>query len=94
MEAALLVFLIEQYEKEHYSISLPNPIAVVKETMERQGLKDKYLIPLVCSKTTVSLVLTKKREMTIDRMRNLAEGLNLPVELLIQPCQLDEQPKN
>lgn len=94
MEAALLVLLIEHYEKEHYPISLPDPIATVKETMERKGLKDKDLIPLIGSKTTVSLVLTKKRGMTIEMIRNLAEGLNLPVELLIQPYQLDEQQKN
>lgn len=93
MEAALLVLLIEHYEKEHYPILLPDPIAAVKETMERKGLKDKDLIPLIGSKTTVSLVLTKKRGMTIDMIRNLAEGLNLPVELLIQPYYLDEQQK-
>ena len=93
MEAALLVLLIEHYEKEHYPISLPDPIAAVKETMERKGLKDKDLIPLIGSKTTVSLVLTKKRGMTIEMIRNLADGLNLPVELLIQPYQLDEQQK-
>jgi HTH-type transcriptional regulator/antitoxin HigA len=61
--------------------------------MERKGLKDKDLIPLIGSKTTVSLVLTKKRGMTIEMIRNLAEGLNLPVELLIQPYQLDDPQK-
>ena len=94
MEAALLVLLIEEYEKEHYSISLPDPIAAVKETMERKGLKDKDLIPFIGSKTTVSLVLTKKRGMTIDMIRNLSQGLNLPVELLIQPYELDDQQKS
>jgi HTH-type transcriptional regulator/antitoxin HigA len=94
MEAALLVLLIEQYEKEHYPISLPDPIAAVKETMERKSLKDKDLIPFIGSKTTVSLVLTKKRGLTIDMIRNLSEGLNLPVELLIQPYKLDNQQKS
>ena len=93
MEAALLVLLIEEYEKEHYSISLPDPIAAVKETMERKGLKDKDLIPFIGSKTTVSLVLTKKRGLTIDMIRNLSEGLNLPVKLLIQPYALEDQQK-
>ena len=76
MEAALLVTLVEQYEKEHFPISLPDPIAAVKETMERKGLKDKDLIPLIGSKTTVSLVLTKKRGLTLDMIRNLSQGLN------------------
>jgi HTH-type transcriptional regulator/antitoxin HigA len=94
MEAALLVLLIEEYEKEHYPISLPDPIVAVKETMERKGLKDKDLIPYIGSKTTVSLVLTKKRGLTIDMIRNLSKGLNLPVELLIQPYALEDQQKN
>jgi HTH-type transcriptional regulator/antitoxin HigA len=94
MEAALLVLLIEQYEKEQYPISLPDPVAAVKETMERKGLKDKDLIPFIGSKTTVSLVLAKKRGLTIDMIRNLSEGLNLPVELLIQPYKLDNQQKS
>jgi HTH-type transcriptional regulator/antitoxin HigA len=94
MEAALLVLLIEEYENEHYPISLPDPIEAVKEMMERKGLKDKDLIPFLGSKTTVSLVLTKKRGLTIDMIRNLSEGLNLPVELLIQPYALEGQQKN
>lgn len=60
MEAELLVTLIEKYEKEHYPISLPDPIDAIKDTMERKGLKDKDLIPAIGSKTTVSLVLNRK----------------------------------
>ncbi len=89
MEAELLVTLIEKYEKEHYPISLPDPIEAVKETMDRKGLKDKDLIQAIGSKTTVSLVLNRKRALTIDMVRNLSVLLNLPVEVLIQPYELD-----
>jgi HTH-type transcriptional regulator/antitoxin HigA len=89
MEAELLVTLIEKYEKEHYPISLPDPIEAIKETMERKGLKDKDLIPAIGSKTTVSLVLNKKRGLTIEMVRNLSALLKLPVEVLIQPYELD-----
>lgn len=88
MEAELLVTLIEKYEKEHYPISLPDPIAAIRETIERQGLKDKDLIEAIGSKTAVSLVLNRKRALTIEMIRNLAEKLNLPVEVLIQPYPL------
>lgn len=88
-EAELLVTLIEKYEKEHYPISLPDPIEAVKETMDRKGLKDKDLIQAIGSKTTVSLVLNRKRALTIDMVRNLSVLLNLPVEVLIQPYELD-----
>jgi len=89
MEAELLVTLIDKYEKEHYPISLPDPIDAIKETMERKSLKDKDLIPAIGSKTTVSLVLNRKRALTIDMIRNLSDLLGLPVEVLIQPYELD-----
>ena len=89
MEAELLVTLIEKYEKEHYPIALPDPIDAIKETMERKGLKDKDLIQAVGNKTTVSLVLNRKRALTIDMVRNLSALLKLPVEVLIQPYELD-----
>lgn len=89
MEAELLVTLIEKYEKEHYPIAMPDPIEAIKETMERKGLKDKDLIQAIGSKTTVSLVLNKKRALTIEMVRNLSALLKLPVEVLIQPYELD-----
>ncbi|WP_339903255.1 transcriptional regulator [uncultured Cyclobacterium sp.] len=94
MEAELLVTLIEKYEKEHYPISLPDPIDAIKDTMERKGLKDKDLIPAIGSKTTVSLVLNRKRPMKVEMVRKLSALLGLSVNLLIQPYTLvDKQEK-
>jgi HTH-type transcriptional regulator/antitoxin HigA len=76
-------------EKEQYPIALPEPITAIKEAMEMKGLKDKDLIPAIRSKTTVSLVLNRKRALTIDMIRNLHELLGLPVDVLIQPYQLN-----
>ncbi len=88
-EAELLVTLIENYEKEHNPIASPDPIEAIKETMDRKDLKDKDLIPAIGSKTTVSLVLNRKRALTIEMIRNLSALLKLPVEVLIQPYELD-----
>src|SRR5690606_12952780 len=89
MEAELLDTLNEKYEKEHYTISLPDPIDAIRELMERKGLKDKDLIPAIGSKTTVSLVLNRKRALTVDMIRKLSKLLGLPVEVLIQPYKRD-----
>jgi HTH-type transcriptional regulator/antitoxin HigA len=89
MEAELLVTLIEKYEKEHYPINLPDPIIAIREAIEMKGLKEKDLIPAIGSKTTVSLVLNRKRAMTVDMIRNLKELLGLPLEVLIQPYELN-----
>ena len=71
----MLVTLIDKYEKEHSPISLPDPIDAIKETTERKNLKDKDLIPAIGSKTTVSLLLNRKRALTIDMIRNLSDLL-------------------
>lgn len=89
MEAELLVTLIEKYEKARYPIALPDPIDAIRETMERKGLKDKDLIASIGGKTAVSLILNRKRPLTIEMIRNLSELLRLPVEVLIQPYSLD-----
>ncbi|MCS4433394.1 helix-turn-helix domain-containing protein [Aquiflexum gelatinilyticum] len=89
MEAELLVTLIEKFEKEHYPINLPDPIIAIREAIEMKGLKEKDLIPAIGSKTTVSLVLNRKRAMTVDMIRNLKELLGLPLEVLIQPYELN-----
>ena len=56
--------------------------------MERKGLKDKDLIPAIGSKTTVSLVLNRKRPLKVEMVRNLSTLLGLSVNLLIQPYAL------
>ncbi|UCS94903.1 transcriptional regulator [Echinicola marina] len=89
MEAELLVTLIEKYEKEHFPVSMPEPIAAIREVMERKGIKDKDLIPVMGSKSAVSLVLNRKRPLTIDMIRNLSDFLGLPVEVLIQPYEIN-----
>ncbi|MEX2564673.1 MAG: hypothetical protein WD431_01870 [Cyclobacteriaceae bacterium] len=57
--------------------------------MERKDLENKDLIPAIGSKTTVSLVLNRKRALTIDMIRKLSELMGLPVEMLIQSYELD-----
>ncbi len=89
LEAELLVTLIDKYEREQFPIAMPEPITAIKEALEMKGLKDKDLIPAIGNKTTVSLILNRKRALTIDMVRNLTGLLGLPVEVLIQPYELN-----
>lgn len=54
-----------------------------------KNLRDKDLISAIGSKTTVNLVLNRKRALTIDMIRNLSDFLGLPVEVLIQYSDQD-----
>jgi HTH-type transcriptional regulator/antitoxin HigA len=93
MEVGLLVTLIDKTEKKQNPIALPDPIEAVRETIERKGFKDKDLIPAIVSKTTVSLLLNRKRALTIDMIRNLSVLLVLPLKILIQAYKLTGKPE-
>lgn len=89
-EMELLVVLVEKYEDEKYHIEAPDPISAIKFRMEQQGLKNKDLIPFIGSKSKVSEILSGKRELSINMIRKLHEGLGIPAEVLIQDTKAPE----
>jgi HTH-type transcriptional regulator/antitoxin HigA len=88
-EAEVLVLLIEKYEAENFPVEYPDPIEAIKIRMEDLGLHDKDLVEAMGNKSSVSLVLNRKRPLTLQMIRNLSELLGLSVELLIQPYELN-----
>lgn len=89
-ELEVLVTLVARYEEEFYPIALPDPIEAIEERMSDLSLKDKDLIPVIGNKTSVSQVLNRKRPLTLDMIRGLSELLGLPLEVLIQPYELEK----
>jgi len=87
-EAEILALLIEEYEKENYPISPPDPIEAIKIRMEELELKQKDLIGLIGNKSIVSEVLNRKRKLTVQMIRALSEKLNLTAQVLVQDYQL------
>lgn len=81
----LIVTLIEIYEKEHFPIDNPTPIEAIKFRMDQMGLLPKDLVPFIGSKSKVSEILSGKRTLSLNMIRQLASGFNIPVEVLIQP---------
>lgn len=81
----LIVTLIEIYEKEHFPIDNPTPIEAIKFRMDQMGLLPKDLVPFIGNKSKVSEILSGKRTWSLNMIRQLASGLNIPVEVLIQP---------
>jgi HTH-type transcriptional regulator / antitoxin HigA len=88
----LLALLIEDFEKRSFPFETPDPIEAIEFRMEELGLKQRDLVPFLGSKSRVSEVLSRKRPLTIQMIRSLSEGLDIPVELLISRPQ-EEQPK-
>lgn len=80
----LIVTLIELYEKRNFPVENPTPIEAIKFRMEQMNLTAKDLIPLIGCKSKVSEVLSGKRTLSLNMIRNLSKGLHIPAELLLQ----------
>jgi HTH-type transcriptional regulator/antitoxin HigA len=80
----LLSLLVENYEKDTFPISKPDPIEALKFRMEQKGLTNRDLVPYIGSPSKVSEVLSKKRPLTLAMIRALHQGLAIPAEVLLQ----------
>lgn len=80
----VLLTLVEAYEDKHYPIDPPDPIEAILFRMEQGGLDRKALEPFIGKSGRVSEVLNRKRPLSIDMIRNLWEGLHIPLESLIR----------
>jgi HTH-type transcriptional regulator/antitoxin HigA len=81
----VLTTLVEAYEERHYSIPLPDPVEAILYHMESRGLSRRDIETYIGSRARVSEVLNRRRPLTVEMIRNLNKGLNIPAEVLIQP---------
>jgi len=86
--ADVLALLVDEYEKKHYPIESPDPIEAIKIRMEEMQLKQKDLAPAIGGKNRVSEVLSKKRKLTLEMIRNLTVKLKISPDILIKDYQL------
>jgi len=80
----LLSTLIEDYEARIFPKTLPNSIEAIKFRMEQSNLKQADLVAYIGSRSRVSEILSGKRQLTIDMIRALSEGLGIPTKVLIK----------
>jgi HTH-type transcriptional regulator / antitoxin HigA len=80
----VLVTLVEAWERKHYPLDLPDPVEAIKYHMEQNGLQPKDLIPFIGNRNRVHEVLNRKRELTLNMIRQLHVGLGIPAESLIK----------
>ena len=84
----VLTLLVEQYERQHYPIADPDPIDFLHHVMEARGLTRKDLEAYLGPRGRVSDIMNRTRPMTLGMIRRLADGLNLPADVLIKPYPL------
>jgi HTH-type transcriptional regulator/antitoxin HigA len=84
----VLALLIEDYERKHYPIDDPDPIEFLLHVMEARGLTRKDLEPYIGGRGRVSEVLGRKRALSLEMIRALAEELGIPAEVLVKRYSL------
>ena len=84
VELELLSILIDNYEKIHYPIGLPDPIEAIKFRMEQMNYTQKDLANILGIKSRASEILNRKRKLSLEMIRKLHSKLNIPTEVLIQ----------
>ena len=75
--------LVDDYERMHFPINAPDPVAAIRFRMEQQWLSPSDLVPMIGPKSRVSEILNGKRALTLRMIRNLHRALNIPLEALI-----------
>lgn len=83
-ELEVLGILIDKYEQEHYTIGYPDPIEAIKFRMEQLGYSQSDLAKVVGLKSRASEILSKKRKLTLEMIRQLHQALGIPTDVLIQ----------
>lgn len=79
----ILSILVEKYEDQKFPIEAPNPIEAIKFRMEQLGLTNKDLALIIGGTNRVSEVFNKKRQLSIQMIRDVHKKMGIPAESLI-----------
>ena len=83
-ELEILGMLVDNYENENFPIGFPDPIEAIKFRMEQLGYTQSDLANVVGLKSRASEILSKKRKLSLEMIRQIHDRLNIPTEVLIQ----------
>lgn len=79
----ILITLVDAYEQVNHPIYPPDPVAAIEFHMDQNELTRVDLEEFIGTRARVSEVLNGKRGLSIEMIRNLHEGLGIPLESLI-----------
>jgi HTH-type transcriptional regulator / antitoxin HigA len=83
-ELEILGMLVDNYENENFPIGFPDPIEAIKFRMEQLGYSQSDLANVVGLKSRASEILSRKRKLSLEMIRQIHDRLNIPTEVLIQ----------
>jgi HTH-type transcriptional regulator / antitoxin HigA len=79
----LLALLVESYEKGRFKFDTPSPVEAIQFRMHEQGLRQTDLVPYFGSRSRVSEVLSGKRPLTVQMIRDVSTGLGISADVLV-----------
>ncbi len=82
-EFEILFTLVEAYEEKHYPISPPHPLESIKFRMEQGHVDEKELTKILGGRSRKSEILSGRRKLSLNMIRELHEKLKIPAEILI-----------
>ncbi len=77
----LLTLLVEEFEERRYRLPRATPAQALAFLMEQRGLKQKDLVDIVGARSTISEVMTGKRELTKGQIRRLSNHFHVSPEI-------------
>ena len=76
--------LVADYEDRYHRIEAPDPISFLEFVLDSRGLTRKDLEPYIGSRSRVAEIMNRRRVLSMDMVRRLSTGLDLPAHVLIQ----------
>lgn len=73
----LMTLLVERYESKRYTVPLAEPADVLRYLLDRNGLSQRDIAPELGSESTVSLILSGKRQLNRDHIARLSRRFSV-----------------
>ena len=83
-ELEILGMLVDNYENENFPVGFPDPVEAIKFRMEQLGYTQSDLANIVGLKSRASEILSRKRKLSLEMIRQIHDGLKIPTEVLVQ----------
>ncbi|HCW07536.1 MAG TPA: transcriptional regulator [Cytophagales bacterium] len=80
----VLSILVKEYELAHFPLPKPNPIDAIKFRLEQLGMSESELSSIIGHRSRKSEILSGKRKLSLQMIRQLNKKLKIPAEVLIQ----------
>ncbi|PTY03597.1 transcriptional regulator [Verrucomicrobia bacterium LW23] len=75
---------LEDYESRSFPMGMPTPLGAIEFAMDQRQLGQAEMVPFLGDIDTVRAVLDGRQALTLEMIRKLCTGLQIPDEILIQ----------